>query len=169
MARALRLCLLCACSCPLVLLARCFARFRRREIEAGETAALITLRDRIERVRARENLSGVVLGVLTRLIAKTFGSAVIPAIVPIAACIRRHAPHHLITDIGHVDRLLDQMQQIVEAKPCAQVPELGRLLDATADPHADALDAMLVPVQTRNAFAPHLAQAIEAVRTELAV
>src|ERR1700722_14580084 len=72
----------------------------RREIKAGEAAALILLGDGIERIGLGENLRGVVFGVLTRLITKPCGAG----IIPVATRVIGHAPHYLIAEIRHVDR-----------------------------------------------------------------
>src|SRR5581483_10304276 len=115
--------------------------------------------------RLGENLGCVTFRVLPWLISQPRGAGVIP----VAARIRGNAPHEHEAEVGYIDRTIDQVEQIVEAEPRTQVTELGRLLDTTADPDTDALDAVLVPVQAGQTFSPHFAEAVKAVGTEVAV
>ena len=54
-------------------------------------------------------------------------------------------------------------------QPCAEMAELRRPLLVGADPDADALDPVLVPVHPGHRLAPDLAEAIEPIRPELAI
>jgi hypothetical protein len=123
------------------------------------------LAQRVERIRAREDFGGVVLGILGRLIAEARGCAVVPP----ATRVRRHAPDGQEADVFRLDAAVEEVQQIAMAEPGAQVTLLGRTFEATADAHAHTFDAVLVPVHSRERFAPYLAQTVEAVRAQFAV
>src|SRR5690349_14369154 len=99
------------------------------EIDCREAAPLVLPRDRVERVFLFQDVRGVVLGVLDRLIAETLG----PRIVPVAARVVGNAPNGEAADRRYGDALHDEMQQIVVAQPRAEMAELGGPFQGAAD------------------------------------
>src|SRR5580658_3986752 len=138
---------------------------RRREVDAGEAATLVTPPDGVARVGAGKDLRGVILGVLHRVIAEGLAGGR----RPVAARVGGNAPGDEETDVLRLDAAQVERQVIVEAEPGAEVARLGRPWDRAADPDAHALDAVLVPIEPREALAPHLAEPVEAVGPEIAV
>ena len=140
-------------------------RSSRREVDAGEAAALVCAAGTIHQVGLRQDLGREILGVLLRAVAQPLAACR----RPVAARVGRHAPGDQEADLRRVDAAQGEIQQVVQPEPGAEVAHLGWTRDRAADAHADALDAVLVPVKPGQALAPHLAQAVEAVRAEVAV
>jgi hypothetical protein len=134
-------------------------------IDGDEAATLIALRNRVQWVGLAQDLLGIILGILHRVIAKACSAG----IVPVTARVRRDTPGHEIADVRHRDAALDQLHQVVVAKPGTQMAELGRLFDSRADAQANTFDTMLVPVHPRHRLAPNFAEAIEPIWPQIAV
>src|SRR3954468_24018085 len=112
-----------------------------RIVDADKAAALEALAQRIERIRTGQDFVGVVFGVLLRRVAEARCAAVVPP----ATRIGRHAPHGDEAEIVGFDAAVEEMHQVRVAEPGAEMARLGRTLEATADAHTHALDAVLVP------------------------
>src|SRR6201984_3647184 len=134
-------------------------------VEAREAPALILLADRIKRVLLPHDFRREILGILHRPVAERRATGR----RPVTSRIVRYAPCSDEADIRRLDAAIDELDEVFEAEPGAQVAKFGRPLECTADPHADALDAVLVPVEAGQPLAPHFAQTVQTVGAKVTI